>query len=68
MCDGFIDCNGFFAEDESQNCENNVRESCQDWWSLGRREDGEYLVSLGLTGKIDGSHDGISFYFYSIKF
>ncbi|XP_078341994.1 uncharacterized protein LOC111105682 isoform X2 [Crassostrea virginica] len=51
VCDGFIDCNGFFAEDESQNCENNVRESCQDWWSLGRRQDGEYLVSLGLTGQ-----------------
>lgn len=50
VCDGFIDCNGFFAEDESQSCENNVRESCKDWWSLGRRENGEYLVSLGLGG------------------
>uniref|UniRef100_K1QA48 Very low-density lipoprotein receptor n=1 Tax=Magallana gigas TaxID=29159 RepID=K1QA48_MAGGI len=51
VCDGFIDCNGFFAEDESQSCENNVRKSCKDWWSLGRRENGEYLVSLGLGGK-----------------
>ncbi|XP_062589227.1 uncharacterized protein LOC134250885 isoform X2 [Saccostrea cucullata] len=48
VCDGFIDCSGFFAEDESQNCEDNVQETCRDWWGLGRRENGEYLVSLGL--------------------
>ncbi|XP_061178754.1 uncharacterized protein LOC133187411 [Saccostrea echinata] len=47
VCDGFIDCSGFFAEDESQDCENNVQETCKDWWGLGRRENGEYLVSLG---------------------
>ncbi|XP_062589196.1 uncharacterized protein LOC134250867 [Saccostrea cucullata] len=50
VCDGFIDCSGFFAEDESQNCENNVRRSCKDWWRLGKRENGEYLVNMGLIG------------------
>ncbi|XP_062589229.1 uncharacterized protein LOC134250886 [Saccostrea cucullata] len=50
VCDGFIDCSGFFAEDESQNCEDNVQETCKDWWGLGRRENGEYLISLGLEG------------------
>ncbi|XP_048738543.2 uncharacterized protein LOC125653234 isoform X2 [Ostrea edulis] len=50
VCDGFIDCSGFFAEDESQNCENNVQRSCKDWWGLGQRDNGEYLVSLGLKG------------------
>jgi hypothetical protein len=50
VCDGFIDCNGFFAEDESQNCENDVQRSCKDWWMIGRRDDGEYSVSLGAKG------------------
>ncbi|XP_061178746.1 uncharacterized protein LOC133187405 [Saccostrea echinata] len=48
VCDGFIDCSGFFAEDESQNCKNTVQRSCKDWWGLGRSENGEYLVSMGL--------------------
>ena len=50
VCDGYVDCSGRFSEDENQNCQNDVHSTCAEWWALGKRENGEYLISLGLTG------------------
>ncbi|KAL5014485.1 hypothetical protein ScPMuIL_008755, partial [Solemya velum] len=46
VCDGHVDCDGKFFEDED-GCSNTVRHSCADWWAAGMRDDGKYIIDAG---------------------
>ncbi|XP_069141896.1 G-protein coupled receptor GRL101-like [Argopecten irradians] len=47
-CDGMIDCSGLLYEDENQQCQLSVHESCSSLLGIGIDEDGEYMVTLGM--------------------
>ena len=49
VCDGFVDCSGLFHEDEANECLEKTQYSCADWWAVGLRESGEYLIDLSLN-------------------
>lgn len=55
VCDGHVDCDGKFFEDED-GCSNTVRHSCADWWAAGMRDDGKYIIDAGDGGTMHIDH------------